>query len=151
MSSKERWSCFFDRLAARLRWIRVSYQAAILMGSVLLAWTSFEVKMPWVEWGLLDDMMSRVVSYMSRSRGWLSSRCQFPICWRSLKSKVNLLRGLWFLRRCSELLLSRLITAYRVPSRPLLLKPCPLSFILFLLLLSPLLFLFLPFCTFLLQ
>ena len=28
--------------------------------------------MPWVEWGLLDDMMSRVVSYMSRSRGWLS-------------------------------------------------------------------------------
>ncbi|MGX0879970.1 hypothetical protein ACSSV4_004689, partial [Roseovarius sp. MBR-154] len=33
---KQRWSCFFDQLAARLRWIRVSYQAAILMGSVLL-------------------------------------------------------------------------------------------------------------------
>ncbi|MGX0879954.1 hypothetical protein ACSSV4_004673, partial [Roseovarius sp. MBR-154] len=35
-AGKKRWSCFFDQLAARLRWIRVSYQAAILMGSVLL-------------------------------------------------------------------------------------------------------------------
>lgn len=47
-----RWSCFFDQSAAFLRWIRVSYQAAILMGSVWLAWTSSGVKMPWVEWGL---------------------------------------------------------------------------------------------------
>ena len=49
--SKERWSCFFDQIAAKLRWNRVSYQAAILMGSVWLAWTSSGVKMPWVEWG----------------------------------------------------------------------------------------------------
>jgi hypothetical protein len=49
---EERWSCFFDQFAALLRWIRVSHQAAILMGSVLLAWTSSGVKMPWVEWGL---------------------------------------------------------------------------------------------------
>jgi hypothetical protein len=47
----ERWSCFFDQIAAQLRWIRFSYQAAILMGSVWLAWTSSGVKMPWVEWG----------------------------------------------------------------------------------------------------
>jgi capsular polysaccharide transport system permease protein len=46
-----RWSCFFDQIAAQLRWIRVSSQAAILMGSVWLAWTSSGVKMPWVEWG----------------------------------------------------------------------------------------------------
>jgi len=26
----QRWSCFFDQNAARLRWIRVSHQAAIL-------------------------------------------------------------------------------------------------------------------------
>ena len=36
-TSKERWSLFFDQFAAQLRWIRVSCQAAILMGSVLLA------------------------------------------------------------------------------------------------------------------
>lgn len=42
----ERWSCFFDQFAARLRWIRVSHQAAILVGSILLAWTSSGVKMP---------------------------------------------------------------------------------------------------------
>ena len=48
----QRWSCFFDQSAAFLRWIRVSYQAAILTGSVWLAWTSLGVKMPWVEWGL---------------------------------------------------------------------------------------------------
>jgi hypothetical protein len=47
----QRWSCFFDQIAAQLRWIRVSSQAAILMGSVWLAWTSSGVKMPWVEWG----------------------------------------------------------------------------------------------------
>ncbi len=47
----QRWSCFFDQFAALLRWIRVSHQAAILMGSVLLAWTSSGVKMPWVECG----------------------------------------------------------------------------------------------------
>lgn len=47
----ERWSCFFDQIAAKLRWIRVSYQAAILMGLVRFAWTSSGVKMPWVEWG----------------------------------------------------------------------------------------------------
>lgn len=47
----QRWSCFFDQIAAHLRWIRVSYQAAILMGSVWLAWTSSGVKMPWVESG----------------------------------------------------------------------------------------------------
>jgi PAS domain S-box-containing protein len=47
----QRWSCFFDQIAAQLRWIRFSYQAAILMGSVWLAWTSSGVKMPWVEWG----------------------------------------------------------------------------------------------------
>jgi transcriptional regulator with XRE-family HTH domain len=47
----QRWSCFFDQNAAQLRWIRVSHQAAIFMGSVLLAWTSSGVKMPWVEWG----------------------------------------------------------------------------------------------------
>jgi hypothetical protein len=48
---EERWSCFFDQNAAQLRWIRVSHQAAIFMGSVLLAWTSSGVNMPWVEWG----------------------------------------------------------------------------------------------------
>jgi hypothetical protein len=48
---EERWSCFFDQFAARLRWIRVLHQAAIFTGSVLLAWTSSGVKMPWVEWG----------------------------------------------------------------------------------------------------
>lgn len=47
----QRWSCFFDQNAAQLRWIRVSHQAAIFMGSVLLAWTSSGVNMPWVEWG----------------------------------------------------------------------------------------------------
>ena len=46
-----RWSCFFDQNAARLRWLRVSHQAAILTGSILLAWTSSRGKMPWVEWG----------------------------------------------------------------------------------------------------
>jgi len=33
----ERWSCFFDQIAAQLRWIRVSYHAAIFVGSVWLA------------------------------------------------------------------------------------------------------------------
>jgi hypothetical protein len=47
---RQRWSCFFDQFAAKLRWIRIFYQAAILMGSILLAWTSSGVKMPWVEW-----------------------------------------------------------------------------------------------------
>lgn len=47
----QRWFCFFDQIAAQLRWIRVSYQAVILMGSVWLAWASSGVKMPWVEWG----------------------------------------------------------------------------------------------------
>lgn len=49
--SEERWSCFFGQFAALLRWIRVSHQVAILIGSVLLAWTSSGVKMPWVECG----------------------------------------------------------------------------------------------------
>lgn len=51
MIDMQRWSCFFDQNAAQLRWIRVSHQAAIFMGSVLLAWTSSGVNMPWVEWG----------------------------------------------------------------------------------------------------
>jgi hypothetical protein len=32
-----RWSSFFDQFAALLRWIRVSCQAANLIGSVLFA------------------------------------------------------------------------------------------------------------------
>jgi fido (protein-threonine AMPylation protein) len=47
----QRWSCIFDQNAAQLRWIRVSHQAAIFIGSVLLVWTSSGVNMPWVEWG----------------------------------------------------------------------------------------------------
>jgi hypothetical protein len=35
--SRVRWSSFFDQFAALLRWIRVSCQAANLIGSVLFA------------------------------------------------------------------------------------------------------------------
>lgn len=34
---QQRWSWFFDHFAALLRWIRVSCQAAILIGSFWLA------------------------------------------------------------------------------------------------------------------
>jgi len=47
----ERWSYFFDQFAALLRWIRFSFQAANLIGSVLLAYASSGGKIPWVECG----------------------------------------------------------------------------------------------------
>ena len=47
----QRWSWIFDQFAALLRWIRVSFQAANLIGSILLAYASSGVNMPCVEWG----------------------------------------------------------------------------------------------------
>ena len=39
----------FDRFAAFFGWIRISFQAASLIGSILPAYASPGVKIPWIE------------------------------------------------------------------------------------------------------
>lgn len=51
MLARKRWSWIFDQYAALLRWIRISFQAANLIGSVLLSYASSGVKIPCVECG----------------------------------------------------------------------------------------------------